>query len=107
MNKDKIFKITELLILLTMLVLIGKIAYAVKIDNEECFKSPLTYGARRYDEANEKDHFSCTCGFGVPNSPLVFFDKDGIDFDKLNLKNSNVELDLDWEPFFEQVNKEN
>lgn len=78
MKSDTILKIAEVLILVIMLGVIFKIFYAVQIDQKECIESPLTYAARRFDDANEGVKFSCTCSFGVPNSPTLFFDKDNV-----------------------------
>lgn len=97
LTNNQILAIFEIICIIAIVYFSGRAFYMIQIDSKECFESPLTYSARRFDEANKNSHFSCTCDFGVQDSPVIYFDKDEVKTLHDSSKNAmNNDLDMDF-----------
>jgi uncharacterized protein YxeA len=74
-KKDKIFRISILVICIALVILSGVILK----NSNKCSSNPFIYGASKvYEQSQEKLEVSCSCSFNDQEYKPFFFNKDGV-----------------------------
>lgn len=74
--RDKRVVVTNLLVAVLLIAVLGILLNLVKNVDEEsfqCIQDPLGYGATKIKEKNNAE-FACTCSLDKVGSPIIFFD---------------------------------